>query len=126
MPAFAVQALRSAMQAKATAGNVSTTLLAEARWTFWTRTVWVDESAMRTFMRGEPHRRVMSRLAEWCNEAAVVHWPQDTAEPPSWEDAMRRMQHEGRPSNVKHPTPAHIGFEIAPPRIGRFGELRLK
>ena len=126
MPAFAIQALRSALQAKAATGNVSVVLLAEARRTFWTRTIWIEESTMRAFMLGEPHRRVMSRLAEWCDEAAVVHWTQDTPEPPSWEDAQQRMQREGRPSRVSHPTPAHRGFEIAAPRIGRFGELRFR
>ena len=57
MPAFAVQALRSALQAKNAKGNVSVALLAEARRTFWTRTIWIEESAMRSFMLGEPHRR---------------------------------------------------------------------
>ena len=126
MPAFAVQALRSALQAKNAKGNVSVALLAEARRTFWTRTIWIEESAMRSFMLGEPHRRAMSRLKEWCDEAAVVHWTQDSPEPPSWEDAHRRMQREGRPSMVSHPTPTHRAFQIAAPRIGRFGELRFK
>jgi hypothetical protein len=62
MPAFAVQALRSALQAKNAKGNVSVALLAEARRTFWTRTIWIEESAMRSFMLGEPHRRAMSSL----------------------------------------------------------------
>jgi hypothetical protein len=94
MPAFALQALRSALQAKAATGNVSVVPLAEARRTFWTRTIWIEESAMRAFMLGEPHRRIMSRLAEWCDEAAVERWTQDMPEPPSWEDAQQRMQRE--------------------------------
>jgi hypothetical protein len=36
----------------------------------------------------------MSRLAEWCDEAAVERWTQDMPEPPSWEDAQQRMQRE--------------------------------
>jgi hypothetical protein len=115
-----------ALQAKNAKGNVSVALLAEARRTFWTRTIWIEESAMRSFMLGEPHRRAMSRLKEWCDEAAVVHWTQDSPEPPSWEDAHRLMQREGRPSMVRHPTSAHRAFQIAAPRIGRFGELRFK
>jgi hypothetical protein len=126
IPAFAVQALRSAREAKAASGNVAVTLLAEAHRTFWTRTVWTDEAAMRAFMVAPAHRRAMGRLAEWCDEAAVVHWTQDTPEPPSWENVQQRMQHEGRPSKVSHPTPAHSNFEIAAPRIGRFSELRFK
>jgi hypothetical protein len=87
---------------------------------------WIEESAMRSFMLGEPHRRAMSRLKEWCDEAAVVHWTQDSPEPPSWADAHRRVQREGRPSMVRHPTAAHRAFQIAAPRIGRFGELRFE
>jgi hypothetical protein len=127
VPAFVVLALRSARQAKAAPGNVAVALLAEARRTFWTRTIWVDESAMRTFMRGEPHRRAMGKLANWCDEASVVHWTQAAAAAPSWSEAWRRMQAEGRSSSVDYPTPAHANFQIAAPRLGGFGgELRLK
>jgi hypothetical protein len=42
------------------------------------------------------HRRVMARLAEWCDEAALMHWVQDAGEPPSWPEAYRRLQREGR------------------------------
>ena len=59
MPAFAMQALRSALQAKHAKGNVSIALLAEARGTFWTRTIWIEESAMRSFILGDPHRRAV-------------------------------------------------------------------
>jgi hypothetical protein len=101
-------------------------LLAEARRTFWTRTIWSSEGAMRAFMRGEPHRRAMSRLAAWCDEAAVAHWTQDSSEPPSWSEAWQRMQRDGRPSMVDHPAPAHTDFQIIAPRAGRFRELRFK
>jgi len=40
---------------------------------------------------GANHRR----LPEWCNEAALVHWVQDTDEPPSWAEAHRRLQEIG-------------------------------
>jgi hypothetical protein len=125
-PAFAVQALRSARQAKAAQGNVGVALLAEAHRTFWTRTIWTDDGAMRAFMRAGAHRGVMVKLAEWCDEAAVVHWLQDTPVAPSWEQAWQRLQREGRPSQINHPTPAHVDFQIAAPRVSRFGELRLK
>jgi hypothetical protein len=32
---------------------------------------------MRAFMQSGVHRRVISRLPEWCDEAALVHWVQD-------------------------------------------------
>jgi heme-degrading monooxygenase HmoA len=126
MPAFIMQALRAAVQAKAAPGNLGVAILAEANRTYWTRTIWTDEDAMRAFIRSGVHRRVMVRLADWCDEAAVAHWSQATTDVPSWDDTARRLQRDGRPSAVNHPTPAHRNFQIAAPKIGRFGELRLK
>jgi hypothetical protein len=91
--------------------------LYEARNTFWTCSVWQDEAAMRAFMVSGAHRKVMPRLLDWCDEASVAHWQQNSAEPPSWQQVHRRMQSEGRRSKVKHPSPAHERFEIAPPRL---------
>jgi hypothetical protein len=119
-------ALRSAWQAKAADGSVGVAILGEAHRTYWTRTVWTDESAMRGFIRGRPHRRAMAKISDWCDEAAIVHWIQDSGDPPSWSQAHERMQREGRPTKVEHPTPSQEKFEIRPPEIGFFRELRFK
>jgi Domain of unknown function (DUF3291) len=116
LPGFLTQALLSACQAKITSGNLAVAVLRDSNFAFWTRTVWTEEAAMRTFMRSGAHRWVMPRLAQWCDEAAVVHWHQDAAEPPSWEQAYRRLQDQGRRSHVRHPSEAHRRFEIPPPR----------
>jgi hypothetical protein len=81
---------------------------------------------MRAFIRAGAHLRVMARLAEWCDEAAVAHWVQESAAAPSWNDTWRRLQREGRPSRLDHPTPARTNFQIAAPKPSRFGELRMK
>jgi hypothetical protein len=41
----------------------------------WTRTIWRDETAMRTFMQSGVHR-VMARIPGWRGEATLarVHW----------------------------------------------------
>ena len=83
VPGFLIQSLRSALQAKRAAGNLAVSVLRDAERAFWTRTVWLDEAAMRSFMQSGVHRRVMVRLPEWCDEAALVHWVQDTDQPPS-------------------------------------------
>ena len=113
---FLIQSLRSALQAKRAAGNLAVSVLREADRAFWTRTVWLDEAAMRSFMQSGVHRRVMVRLPEWCDEAALVHWVQDTDQPPSWAEAHRRLQREGRRSRVSHPSEAQRRFEIREPR----------
>src|SRR5215472_8817280 len=97
------------------------TVLRDADRAFWTRTVWRDEAAMRAFMRSGVHRRIMARLSAWCDEAALVPWVQDDSEPPSWQEAHRRLQKEGRRSRVSHPSEAQRRFEIREPRTSGGG-----
>ena len=115
---FLVQSFRAALQAKRATGNLAVSALRDADRGFWTRTVWRDEATMRSFMQSGVHRRIMARLPEWCDEAAVVHWVQDGNESPSWAEAHRRLQGEGRRSRVSHPTEGHRRFEIREPRRG--------
>jgi antibiotic biosynthesis monooxygenase len=121
LPGFISYALRSSNQARSAAGDLGVELLRDARNTYWTCTAWQDEAAMRAFMMAEPHRSAMSKLAEWCNEASVVHWTQDTADLSDWQadwiEAHRRMATEGRRSKVRHPTEAHRDFRIPAPRV---------
>ncbi|MGB8543114.1 MAG: DUF3291 domain-containing protein [Candidatus Acidiferrales bacterium] len=125
-PFFFVQAIRSARQAKSAEGVLSVSLLREARNTFWTRTVWNDEQSMKRFMLSGPHGQVMRRLMEWCDEAAVAHWTQESPEPPSWEEAHRKLQELGRLSKVNHPSEAQRKNRFPPPRIQSMRELRFK
>ena len=78
--------------------------------------MWRDEAVMRSFMRSGVHRRIMARLPVWCDEAALADWVQDATEPPSWPEAHRRLQKEGRRSRVNHPSEAQRRFEIREPR----------
>ena len=50
VPGFLVDALRSAWQAKTTPANLAVSLLSDRSRVYWTRTVWSDEAAMRSFM----------------------------------------------------------------------------
>jgi heme-degrading monooxygenase HmoA len=115
LPEFFFYTFRSVRQVKRAPGNLGLRLLRDADRTFWTLTAWQDEAAMRAFMFASPHREAMPKLANWCDEAAVAHWTQDTAQMPSWEEAHMRMQQQGRPSKVNHPTRAHETFEIRKP-----------
>jgi hypothetical protein len=124
LPVFLIGAFRSARQAKNASGNLAVSLLSDANFTFWTRTLWNDERSMRAFMLAGAHRRIMPRLLQWCDEAAVAHWLQDSLEPPSWQDVHRRLQHEGRASKVDYPSAAQLRFEIPPPKTTR--QLKLK
>ena len=101
LPAFAMQTLRIARQARKAEGNLAARLLRDRHNTFWTATSWTSETAMRHFMRAAPHGPTMRNLLEWCDEAALVHWTQSGVELPAWEEAHRRMQVEGRSSKVQ-------------------------
>jgi hypothetical protein len=126
LPIFFLQALRSARQAARTEGNLATRLLRDRRNTFWTATTWTTEAAMKGFMFSGVHQHVMRKLPDWCDEAVVAHWSQESVEGPTWAEAYVRMQREGRRSKVDHPSPAHTAYEFPEPRLGRTRELRLK
>jgi hypothetical protein len=126
LPGFIFSSIRIGKQAKSAPGNLAVKILQDRRNTFWTCTGWESETAMKAFMRGAPHGPTMRKLLEWCDEAALVHWIQDSPDLPSWTEAHRRMQQSGRPSKVNHPSEAHRRFEIAPPPANPKSELRLK
>ena len=63
LPQFLFQSFRAARQAKRAAGSLAVSVLRDADRAFWTRTVWRDEAAMRSFMQSGVHRRIMARLA---------------------------------------------------------------
>ena len=101
LPPFFFQTLRIAFQAAKADGGLKVTLLREAGNTFWTSTSWASEAAMKAFMHAKPHGPAMRKLLDWCDEASLVHWTQDADDLPSWDEAHRRLEQEGRPSKVR-------------------------
>jgi hypothetical protein len=101
---FAWQAWRSFRQAKWAAGSFGVKLRKAEGLAFWTLTAWRDEAAMRAYRSARPHRDAMPKLLEWCDEAAVAHWHQESAELPGWDVAERRLADSGRVSRVNHPS----------------------
>jgi hypothetical protein len=51
LPGFLIQSFRVARQAKLAAGSLAVSVLRDANLAFWTRTVWREERAMRSFMQ---------------------------------------------------------------------------
>jgi hypothetical protein len=62
----------------------------------------------------------MPKLLDWCDEASVAHWTQESSAMPSWPEAYERMIKQGRPSKVRRPSPAHLAHNLPPPRPGVF------
>jgi hypothetical protein len=115
---FAWRTWRSFRQAKRAASGRGVKLRIARGGAFWTITAWQDESAMNAYRITRPHRDAMPKLLKWCDEAALVHWHQESAQLPDWETAERRMAESGRPSKVNHPS--------ADQRAGRLDFTRKK
>ncbi|HTQ59916.1 MAG TPA: DUF3291 domain-containing protein [Candidatus Solibacter sp.] len=126
LPMFFVYALRSSRQAARAEGNLAIKLLRDRRNTFWTATLWTSESAMKRFMIADAHGRAMRKLLHWCDEAAVAHWTQEAAALPSWSEAHTRLETEGRPSKVNHPSPTHLAHQFPAPRVTVASEAAFK
>jgi heme-degrading monooxygenase HmoA len=126
LPQFLFHAARSARQVRKASGVQAATILREDWRTYWTRTIWTDEEAIRKFMISGNHRVAMPALRYICDEASIARWNQDGSTLPSWDEVHRRMQQEGRPSKVNNPTAAQKTFQIPAPPVHPFAEIRLK
>jgi len=119
LPQFLWYAIRSSRQAQRSPGFVGGRLMRESRNAFWTMTAWDAGAAMESFRTQGAHRDAMPKLLDWCDEAAVVHWTQESRELPSWQEAYQRMMKGGRPSKVRHPSAAHTAHKLPAPRPSR-------
>jgi heme-degrading monooxygenase HmoA len=126
LPVFLFAAFRSGRQACNAEGNLSVKILRDRHSAFWTGTCWDSENSMKAFMRTNPHGTAMRKLLDWCDEASLVHWTQETTKLPAWAEAHRRMLREGRPSKVNHPSEAQKAQRIDPPEASAKREVRLK
>jgi len=116
-PEFLLRALASVRQARCSSGCLSADIRREVKLIFWTRTLWRDEQSMRAFTKTGAHRTVMPKIMDWCDEASVAHWQQDSDSPPDWPTAETKMRTEGRTSRVRNPSPAHFRGETVPPLL---------
>src|SRR5207244_12899980 len=91
LPMFLIQSFRAAQQAKSAEGSLAVALLRQLQNTYWTRTVRKSESAMTAFMLTGADRGVMRKLLNWCGEAALVAWTQDSQRPPEWLEGGREV-----------------------------------
>ena len=101
---FAWYTWRSFKQSKRASGNLNAAVRKTDKLAFWTMTAWRDEAAMSAYRIAPPHLWAMPKLLEWCDEAAVVHWHQESGQLPDWKTAEMRMAESGRLSKVNHPS----------------------
>jgi len=115
VPLFGFHAQRSIAQIRHADGCIALALLRDTNRAFWTTTVWADERSMKAYMNSGSHRKAMPRLANWADEASVVHWYQEQPERPDWSEAARRMKAEGRPVRLRNPSPDHANMSFPDP-----------
>src|SRR6266851_3020369 len=99
---------------------VSITRLRLRSWSFLPMFAWYVLRSARQASRAD------GNLVEWCDEAAVVHWTQESAVLPTWPEAYQRLQKDGRRSKVNHPSAGHQAYEFPPPPVNPRGELPFK
>ena len=109
----------SVRQVERSSGFLGGRLLVNAKNVFWTVTAWNDQAAMNAYRTSGAHRRVMPKLLNWCDEADVVHWTQESSEIPLWQEVHRRMVEEGKPSKVNHPSSDQASNHIPTPKQSR-------
>ncbi len=125
-PVFMWHSMASVRQLKRSEGFLDGMLAQEGRRAFWTFSVWADDAAMRGFRDTAAHHTAMPKLLDWCDEASVTRFEQQTSDIPSCTEALSRMKSGFRPSKVRHPSIDHamgrLPSSLSVPRPG----LRLK
>ncbi len=117
LPEFLFRVLAIVRQARRSPGCLGAGVRRDVQLIFWTRTLWQDEQSMRVFMMTGAHRAVMPKILNWCDEASVTHWQQDSDILPEWPTATTKMRADGRISRVRNPSPAHSRGETVPPLV---------
>ncbi len=125
-PWFMLQTARIVRRVLRAEGNLSVRFLRDRSRTFWTLTGWTSEGDLKRFLDSDVHRGAAHRQHDWCDEAAAVRWSDGSAELPSWQDAYLRLQRDGIPSQVLHPSTAQQKFEVPPPWVSFVNQVRLK
>jgi hypothetical protein len=82
--------------------------------TFWTTTAWSDEASMKRFRDTDWHKAAMPRLLNWCSEASLARWSQESAAIPDGAAMLERLKAGGRISKVRHPTAGHAAGQTVP------------
>ena len=117
VPAFVVSSFRSASQARHSPGFLGGHLRIAGALEFWTLTMWEDRHHMAAYRDGGFHGRIMPSMRRWAKEAASAAWLWDDEEPPSWQEARKRITSERAYFiEVERPTADHAAARIRPTR----------
>jgi len=122
LPGFLWDTFQSVRQVQRGPGFLGGRLLVNSGYVFWTMTAWQNEEAMNAYRTSGAHRQAMPKLLNWCDEAAVVHWAQESAEIPEWQQAQQHMSETGRLSKVNHPSSTQVSQQTPAPQPSRIAQ----
>ena len=122
LPEFLWDTFQSVRQVQRSPGFLGGRLLVNSGYVFWTMTAWQAEAAMNSYRTSGAHRQAMPKLLNWCDEAAVAHWTQESAEIPEWQQTHQHMSERGRLSKVNHPSAAQASQKIPAPQPSRIAQ----
>jgi hypothetical protein len=114
MPGFLWYTYQSKRQLTRSPGFLGGLLANAPSLTFWTVTMWSDETAMKRFRDSGWHKGAMPKLLDWCSEASLARWTQEEATLPNGRDMLDRLTKAGRTSKVRHPTDGHAAGLTVP------------
>jgi hypothetical protein len=114
LPQFLWHAFASQRQLKRSEGFMRGMLSNSPDRVFWPASVWTDDAAMKRFRDTAAHKAAMPKLLDFCDEASVAHWTQDTDQVPDPDAMLERMQSIGRLSKVRNPSPGQRAGQTVP------------
>jgi hypothetical protein len=114
LPKFMLANKASVRQLYQTKGFLGGKELVDKNFTFWTLTMWNDETSMREFRNSTAHRKAMQKLPFWCSEASYFHWIQEEAVLPSWHIASQKLLQEGKLTKVRKPSINQLNQSFPP------------
>jgi hypothetical protein len=122
LPGFFLYTMRSQRQLRASDGFLRGAVGKASGLAFWTTTAWADEASMKRFRDAGWHRDAMRKLLDWCDEASLARWTQETPDLPDPRTMVERVRTIGRTSKVRRPTAEHAAGRTVPdgsaPRTG--------
>ena len=113
LPFFLIHAQRCLVQIRRADGHLGSALRHDRDLSYWTASVWRDETALRSYVTMGAHRTAMPQLSEWSEEASTVRWRQANPDLPRWALIIERMRADGCAVPVRHPGPAHADLSFA-------------
>lgn len=114
MPGFLLYTYQSKRQLSRSPGFLGGALANAPALTFWTTTAWTDDESMKRFRDTDWHKAAMPKLLDWCSEASLARWTQETPDLPDAVAMLNRIRTIGRISKVRHPTPGHAAKQTVP------------